>query len=509
MSLLNSGAVVGLLSALEGTFNVQPTTGWRTNQPNSDGIQGFIALDKKVARQPLSPNMQREKGDIVDRDANPKIVHDLTKEWLDDFAPGSLLSLEKWPGGTGVGRWAVTPTATGVVAVTAVAAGAYTVASGGALTAGTLLFARGFTNAANNGLQIVAAASTGISIKVTAAVLEASPPANATLEVVGFQFASADLTSTATTLGCTVASFTAMGLQQYAWLWVGGGTAAAPGALGYASATNRGFIRMTSITATTITFDRAITTWVTDAGAGKTIQIFFGPWIRGVAKTHADRLEQTYNLELSVPGLDSGGATDYAYGYGMMVSDLEINAPKNALVVATLGFMGTNVTTWSTTRATGASTAPSVIATAPFNTATEIRRIPRLVDSSGNVNLANVQDWKLTLKNNIDAPNQQGTLGPFQLLPGEMDVDVAMTGFLMQPDLMGSIHNNTTLAFDVALANGDGGVLLDVPAGTFVDGTPKFPQNTANTLAGNLMAHRDPVTNMTFAIQKYAYLPAS
>src|SRR5580698_4327310 len=129
MSTLSSGAVVGLLSAIEATPGTLPTTGWRTNQPNDQGIKAFYNKLKKVARQPLSPNLSEQKGDIVDLDFNPEIVHDLNKEFLDDFGPGALLCVESWAGGTGVGRFAVTPVQAGVVALSALTSSAATVAS--------------------------------------------------------------------------------------------------------------------------------------------------------------------------------------------------------------------------------------------------------------------------------------------------------------------------------------------------------------------------------------------
>lgn len=508
MSQLNTGAVVGLGSAPETTYAVSPTAMWRTHQPTSGGIQDFYANDTQLARNVLSPNMMREAGEIVDRDCAPKMVHELTKEWADHWAAGSLLSLEKWNGGTGTGRFAVTPTAIGVVALTAVAAGAYTVASGGALQAGTLVFARGFTNAANNGLQVVAAASTGISIKVTAAVLEASPPANATLEVVGFQFAAADLVATTTGWTSTAADFTTMGLQQWEYVWVGGGTAAAPGAFGFTGGGYRGFARLNTIAAHAVTLDQTLTAQVGDAGAGKTVQVFFGSFIRNVAKTSADRSEQSFNLELSVPGLDSGGATDFCYASGCLPAQIDLDWQEGKFVMTTTTFIGSTVSTYATARSTGASSAPTPIATGVFNVATETPRL-RILDTSGNVLCQDMDSFKITIKPNLKGQKQIGNLGAKRVLPGEFDVDISFKGFLLQPDLVNARPLNTNIVFELGIRNNDGGMFISCPQGKFQGGSPDFPQNDAITIAGTFMAHRDPVTNFEISITKFPYLPAS
>lgn len=510
MSSLVRSESVTVESAIESTLGTQPTTGWRQHQPNPDGIQDFYPKIKKVRRAPLSKNRQNEKGDVVDLDAAPKLVHDLNKEMLDHYGAGIVLATEKWSGGTGTGRFAVTAgLVKGDVALSAVAAGAYTVASGGAVAAGTLLYARGFTNAANNGLQVAATLSTGTSINVTAAVLEASPPAGATLEIVGFQGGTSDITATTTGLASTALDFTTLGLNVGQWIWIGGGTKASPGLLGFTGSGYRGWARITAIAAHALTLDRTLTAQAADTGTGQTIQIFFGSFLRNVAIDNADYAETSYQIELSLPGAATAAATDYIYAQGCLVDTFEVNSPLTDKTVATLSFVGTNITDASTTRATGASTAPTPLATAALNTVTELARL-RVVDpATGNAVSVDINNWKLMLKNHVTPQKQQATFGAARMIVGKCDVEVDFEVFLVQDDVIKAIRDNRTLQWEACLRNNDCGVVFDVPSGTFEDGAEKFPANGPVTATPKLMGFRDATYNYTLGISRFPYLPAS
>lgn len=506
MSALVKAESVTLLSAIEGTFNVQPTAGWRQHQPNASGIADFIPKIKKARRSPLSKLRQNEKGDIVDLDAAPKITHDLNKEIVDYFCPGIFLSAEKI---CGAGASATA----GKFYPSAVTSSQYTCPTmTNALVASTLIYGRGFALAANNGLLVVAASSTTIAIKTSGTAAE-TPPTNATVEIVGFQGASGDITCTATTILSTSLDFTTLQLVVGQWLWIGGGTAASPGALGFVTAGCRGLIRITAIAAHVITFDRATQAFSTDAGTSQTIQIFFGTFLRDVATDNADYLEQSYQMELSLPGAAAAAATDYVYLSGAMVDTFEINAPAQNLIIATLSMMGCNVTDASTTRATGASSALTPVASAAFNTVTEQPRL-RIADATAGGNYdasisVDIETWKLTIKNGLTAQKQQGTFGPKRVISGKCDAELDVTSYLVQDDMVHAIRDNRTLHAEMCLRNADCGVLFDLPAGTMEDGAMSFPANGPVTIAGKFMAFRDPVMNYTVALSKFPFLPAT
>lgn len=188
-----------------------PTTGWFRCEPNSFG--NFGPSFKTVPRDPISKNQQLRKGMLVDEDSGIPFETDFTKDVVDRFGEGMFRGAWKHCGGTGMSLFRPTGvTSTG-----------YTVGANGALQQRTLIFARNFTNPENNGLKLLNAGSTGTEIKTSGLVAEASPPANATVDVVGFRFATSDLSFDVDgNLTTVVADFTTMGLTALQGIVVGG-----------------------------------------------------------------------------------------------------------------------------------------------------------------------------------------------------------------------------------------------------------------------------------------------
>ena len=207
--LTNNEAVAYAVEASLGTLPGSPT--WYGIEPNT--IQNFGATYRRVARNPISKNRQRRKGTIVDLDSAVTLEGDLTRSAMLDFLEGFVFA--DFVGGASFVPSAVT------------GSDEYTVASGGALDAGTLVFARGFTNSANNGLKVVDASASSTTIPVTTTlVAEASPPTNVLLEVAGVQGASGDIQIDSNgDIISTVLDFTGLGLTAGQTIWVGGSTA--------------------------------------------------------------------------------------------------------------------------------------------------------------------------------------------------------------------------------------------------------------------------------------------
>ena len=188
-----------------------PTTGWSNLDVNS--LSGVGSQMKKTPRDPISKNLQLRKGMLTGMDSGISFEHDVTKDLLDVFGGAIYRCAPKHSGGT----------AQSLFRPTAVTATGYTVPAAGDLQQRTLVFARGFANAANNGLKLVAAASTTTEIKTSGLVVESSPPAGATVEVAGFRFVAGDAVMTAAgNITVSAANFTTMGLNVEQWVVVGG-----------------------------------------------------------------------------------------------------------------------------------------------------------------------------------------------------------------------------------------------------------------------------------------------
>lgn len=504
MSLVKAESI-SIIAALEPSLGVAPTSGQRYLQPDPDGIAGFFPNIKKVAISPLSNARQNAKGESVDLDSAPKITQHLSKDLLDIFGEGIFLAKTKHPGGTGLSFF--TPTA--------VTSTAYTVAALGAVQQGTLMFGRGFKQPLNNGLKAVAASSTSTSILITGGLTaETVTGYLATAEVCGFRAnVAADIQMDVNgNLTSTTCDFTTMGLFPGAFIWVGGTIGSANA---FATTAYRGLAQVAVVAAHLLTLQcRSWTIGAADVATGKSIDLYFGRWLRNVGFSDADYQEPSYSLELSLPGADVASATDYKYGRGSMASMLEVNAPLTSLIVATVSFVGTDMTNPSTTRDTGASAAFLPLAQAGMNSALgEAIRPPRLTDPSNVTNGAefviatDVMSWKLTTNQNIKAQKQQGTFGAQRMIPGHFNAGVDFELFYTQPDADKAIRANSTLRFNVGIRNNDGGYVFDIPSGMASGGEPKLPANDAVTQTLTLDAFVDAQFNISCGLTIFPYLP--
>jgi len=483
-------------SVAETALAIAGTTGWRAHQPNQ--ITKFGASIKKITRDPLGNFRQRAKGDVVDLEAPTEWTADLTKDLADQFIEGLLMSATKHGGGTGLAQFSPT----------AVASGAFAVPASGALQQGTLVYGRGFTNAPNNGLLLVAAASTNISIKVTAAVPEAAPPLGSMLEVAGFQGAASDITIDASqNLASTIADFTTMGLNVGQWIWIGGGTAAAPGLFGYATAADRGFARIGSIAAHSLVLVRRSQAFSLDAGAAKTIQLFFSRWLRNTSAQNADYKETSYTFETTYATL-SAGAAEFEYAQGCYLSDMIFDMPTGDKVTTDLKFVGASTIDPSTTRLTGASVATPPVAQAIVNTSVDMARL-RVANTDETGLSTDIRNLKVTLSNNVSREVVLGTLGARFMNVGTFDVMIEGEFLFTNEQVVVAVRDNRTISVDIALRNGDFCMLFDVPAATIDSTDRKFNINESVTLAVKSSGFQDPTLAYTTSISLFSFVPAT
>lgn len=488
------GASVALCTSIEsGGYGVMPTTLFRLHEP--DTISDWEPKFKDVTPSPINASRMLRKSIITDLDCVPKIEHALTKDLLDYFREGFMFAATKHSGGQGQSTYVPT----------AVAAGAYTVAANGALQAGTLVFGRNFTNAANNGLNVVLTSSTNISIKVTAAVLEASPPANATLDVAGFRGASGDITCTATTILSTIADFTTMGLNVGQDIWIGGTLG---GATAFAAANNHGWITITAIAAHVLTFVNSSAAFTTDAGTGQTIDIYFYNYIRQVPTSSTDYKEPSYAGELSFQGVSATPAPEYVYAHGLMVSKLDIAGPATNLVKATITFAGQTVDDIATSRLTGPSTAISPIANTRMNTSTNLTRV-RVTNIDATGISTDVTDWTLSIENSIDACKVQGYLGTKYNVVGDAKVTFKATYDFTQDDMIHAIRDKRQVQTSIGVMCVDGGALFRLPAQTLNSDGIKIEMNKAVTIGSTGTSYQDPVSGSALCLSMFSYLPAA
>jgi hypothetical protein len=147
---------------------------WLPLEPNS--YKNFGGEVKTKARMPINASRQLKKGVVVDLDAQGGFVQDLTADNFQDpaqcFMYASLRKKNE-----------------SAVAVVDASGDTYAVASGGVLYPSDLIFAKGFTDTENNGLQVVVAGSTPLLTKVSGSLASATGQSGI-ISRVGYQFAS-------------------------------------------------------------------------------------------------------------------------------------------------------------------------------------------------------------------------------------------------------------------------------------------------------------------------------
>lgn len=473
-----------------------PTSGWSNLQPNSYG--NFGPNYKKLPRDPISKNRQKQKGMLVDSDSVLPFEADLTKDLLDFFLEGIFMSATKHSGGTGTSKFYPT----------AVSATAYTVPSGGALQTNTLVFGRGFTNAANNGLDVVGAGSTGTSIPVAGGVIE-TPPVNATVEVAGFRAGTAaDIQMDVNgNLTATTTNFTTMGLNVGQWIWVGGDTAAG-GTHSFATLAYRGFARIKIIAATLLTLERrSWTVGAADTAAGKTIDLYFTRWIRNVAIDNGDYKQPSYAAEVTYPTL-SAGSPEYETMLGNMIDQWVFNISLTTKTTISLSMIGTQSNDPTVSRFTGPATALNAVTNLGVSTSTDLMRL-RISNTDETGISTDFQSIKITVKNNVAAEKQLGVLGATKLNVGKFEIMIEADVIFTSDDVIKAVHDNRTLSMDVGIRNSDFGVLLDVSSMTLDAGDRKLETNKSVIISSKATGFQDATLGYTMSASEFAFLPAS
>lgn len=494
-----------VLLTTEATLGTAPVTGWQLFQPNPGGIQDWHPALVTVERDPLSRFASREKGDQVGLDAAPKLLMDLNKDSVEYFASSIFRSVVKHPGNTGLGFFRPT----------AVTATEYTVASLGALTAGLLIYARGFLTAANNGVKVVAAASAATQIKAAGLVAETvSPTGSATVEVCGIQASGAadvqvdangDIISTTTNLSTC-------GLNVGQWICLPGTGTNSYGVtvpVGNRLALYSGRARIKAITATKLSLERR--TWTVggaDTAVGKTVWILFGRWARNVPIDHADYLESSHSGELSDLGPGTGSTAMYTYANGLSLKTFELDMPIESKMITTYSFIGTNVAdpVLVVSRNAGAASAILPIASSLVDTANDIGRA-RLADKADEDSLiAELNSCKLTIEHNLKPRKQLGTFGAAGMTYGKFDVSVTFEAYFVNMEAVQAVRDNRDCAFDLLINNGQVGMVWDIPLVAVRGGGKSYAANEPVMLSCTVPGFRDPLTNIVASLSLFPFL---
>lgn len=452
--------ITGLAFAEETALKTLPVTPvWYGLEPNS--YSDFGGELSTVARAPIDPSRQNKKGTITDLDASGGFNIDFTKSNLVRLLQGFFFADARQLPSTQALNAAAVPL-TGVTA----SSKTYAAASGlGSFAANQIVFASGFTNAANNGLKTVASSTAGTVVVNETLTDEASPPAAAKLETVGFQFASGDIslavTSGIPSLVATAADFTTLpGLIPGLWVFIGGDAA------GTRFANNVGYARIKSIAAKAVVFDDTSFTPATEAGTGKTIRLFVGTVVKN-EKTPSLIKRRSYNIERQ---LGSGPTSTQAeYLEGAVANEFTLNVPQADKLNADLTFVACDNTHRSGEAGDEikGGTRVGVAGEDAYNTSSDIYRIKMSVHDDTSSNPAAlfgyVSEANVSINNNVSPNKAVGVLGAFDTSAGNFEVGGSITAYFTTVAAVKAVRANADVGLSVIGAAKNAGFIFDIP----------------------------------------------
>lgn len=477
-------------------------------EPND--INQFGAEITTKARRPISRSRQRRKGSVVDLDSGVEFVGDLTRASFLDFVEAFCFA-EAANANLRFRNAAATATHYVVPALSANQAGKLQFVTTGPKS---LIFARGYVIAGNNGLKALtadpAAAATTL---VTSGLAIETPPTNAMVEVAGIRAATGDLAITVSGVTGTLTSgnngvaggdqmnFTTLGWVAGQEVHIGGLTGAQQFSAGV------GYVRILTIAAAAVTFDKMVGTLATDPGTGDTVDLLFGPFIRNVqvdANTDDNRyIERSFTFEATFPDLDSVGVPEYQYSKGCLANEMSFDVPLTDLATVTFGFVGTDTPAPTATRLVGLTTVNPQGTTA-FNTSSNIVKIRLSASAEADTCFKQVT---VTFGNGVTPEKCLGVLGATFMNASIFTIDIESQNVFADSALLAAIRNNDTVTMDVIMKNSDFAIALDVPSMTLGGGDLEFPQDESVKVNWTGEAFEDALFGTSIGVTQFPVVP--
>lgn len=474
---------------------------WYPLEPNSyNDFGGALAT---IARNPINQSRQRKKGTITDLDASGGFNQDLTQNNLTRIIQGIMFADIREKKST----IPMNGTAIPITGVTT-AAETYAAASGlDTFLVNHYILASGFSTALNNGLKRVLTAGAAALTVATNLADEASPPATAKLEAVGYRFASAtlDVTTTGDLPRLVRASgafdFLTLGLIPGEWIYLGSDE------VSHAFTNNNGFARVNAVAASYIELDKTDWTPAAEVGTGLTISIFFGSCIKNESDPD-DIVRRTYQLERTLGEDDDGTMSEYLVG--AVANEFSMNIAQADKVTVDLSFVATDNEQRSGATDVKTGDRPTIVNADPFNTTSDFTRIKLAIveddDSAPSPLFAFATEINISLNNNVQPNKAVGVLGAFDTSAGTFEVGGSLTAYFADVAGIAAVRENADVTLDIAMVKANAGLLLDIPLLSLGNGRLNIEQDQAVTLPLDVAAAESKF-NHTMLMNFFPYLP--
>ena len=470
-------------------------------EPNS--YSDFGGQISTIARNPINPSRQRKKGVTTDLDASGGFNQDLTINNTTRLMQGFFFADARE-------KKTTAPLNTTATVITGVTGASKTYAAAADMTGfptGTLINATGFGVTANNGIKTLASNSTATNVVVAEVISdETTPPATAKLDTVGFQFPTADvqivMNGSLVRLQATATNMTTLGVIAGEWIFLGGDAATTNFAV------NRGFARVSVVTATYWEFDKI--SWsgaIAEVGTGKTIRVFTGMLLKNEDNPALIK-RRTYHVERTLGNDNDGVMSEYLVG--AVPNEFTLNVAQADKVNIDLSFVAVDNEQRTGLQGVKTGARPNLIPASAFNTSSDFSRIKLSLVSATNPAptplFAFATEMTLTVNNNVTPNKAIAVLGAFDTSAGTFEVGGSMTAYFSDVTAVQAVRGNSDVTIDMIMVKKNLGMIFDMPLISLGDGRLSVEQDQAITIPLETNAAESKFGN-TLTFVNFSYLP--
>ncbi len=242
-----------------------------------------------------------------------------------------------------------------------------------------------------------------------------------------------------------------------------------------------------------------------DAGTGRTVDVYFSRWYRNVATDHADYRTPSYAFEVAYQTLDDG-SPEYEYMLGNMVDNWVWDFSLTSKAKVTAKFVGTRSLSPTASRKAGPVDALDPNVNLGVSTATDLIRL-RIADHDEVGISTDFQSLKVTASNGVSPEKQLGQLGASKMNVGQHTEMVEASCIFTNDLVIKAVKDNRTNSLDIMMRNGDFGALLDVQSMTLDDANRKMERQKSVIVDSKAMGFQDLDSGSTASLSVFAYLP--
>jgi hypothetical protein len=317
---------------------------------------------------------------------------------------------------------------------------------------------------------------------------DAAPAAAARMKVVGFQGVAADITATATGLASTTLDFTTLGLVVGQWIKIGSSATVCQ----FATVANNDWARVTAIAAHAITLDNLPTGWAVDAGTGKTINVFFGDYIRNGTTRSSLTIERGF-LDQSVP--------TYIAQKGMVVGQFDLKFDTEQSITGSATFSGLS----------GSQSTSALSATPDAATTNQVMSasvsVARIAEAGTAISSPNwSKSLSLSINNNLRSLAALGAVGAVDMGAGACAITGSMETYFGSNAMLQKLMNGTVSNLNARSAKNNQALVLTLPRVMYTDGAPNASQQNQDvTLPLSFTASVDTTTNSMIQFDRVEY----